>query len=93
MNKSNESTIVYKQRLGIYEVPLHRTLKFSTNLNGVFRIYLVSKSNIMKDFVFEERVKKLEELNKDERIKMVWMWCKQNVITLNQFKQLISYCC
>jgi hypothetical protein len=42
----------------------------------------------MKDFVFEERVKKLEE-----RIKMVWMWCKQNVITLNQFKQLISYCC
>lgn len=53
---------------------------------------LVSNSNIMKDFVFEERVKKLEELNKDERIKMVWMWCKQNVITLNQFKQLISYC-
>jgi hypothetical protein len=47
----------------------------------------------MKDFVFEERVKKLEELNKDERIKMLWMWCKQNVITLNQFKQLISYCC
>ena len=53
----------------------------------------VSNSNIMKDFVFEERIKKLEELNKDERIKMVWMWCKQNVITLNQFKQLISYCC
>lgn len=69
-----------------------RNLKFSTNLNGVFRIYLVSNSNIMKDFVFEERVKKLEELNKDERIKMIWMWCKQNVITLNQFKQLISYC-
>lgn len=47
----------------------------------------------MKDFVFKERVKRLEELNKDERIKMVWMWCKQNVINLNQFKQLISYCC
>jgi hypothetical protein len=30
--------------LGIYEVPLHETLKFSTNLNRVFRIYLVSKS-------------------------------------------------
>lgn len=30
--------------LGIYEVPLHRTLNFSTNLNRVFRIYLVSKS-------------------------------------------------
>jgi len=29
----------------------------------------VSNSNIMKDFVFEERVKKLEELNKVERIK------------------------
>lgn len=56
-------------------------------------VVLVSNSNIMKDFVFEERVKKLEELNKDERIKMVWMWCKQNVITLNQFKQLVSYCC
>lgn len=56
-------------------------------------IHFVSNSNIMKDFVFEERVKKLEELNKVERIKMVWMWCKQNVITLNQFKQLISYCC
>lgn len=78
---------------GIYAVPLHRALKFNTNLNRVLHIYLVSNSNIMKDFVFEERIKKLEELNKDERIKMVWMWCKQNVITLNQFKQLISYCC
>ncbi len=47
----------------------------------------------MKDFVFEERINKLKELNKDERIKMVWMWSKQNVITLNQFKQLLSYCC
>ena len=70
-----------------------RTLKLNNNLNRVWLIYLVSNSNIMKDFDFEERVKKLEELNKDERIKMVWMWCKQNVITLNQFKQLISYCC
>jgi len=79
--------------MGIYAVPDSETLKFSINLNRVLRIYLVSNSNIMKDFVFEERVKKLEELNKDERIKMVWMWCKQNVITLNQFKQLIGYCC
>jgi len=30
--------------LGIYAVPLHLTLKFSTNLNGVLHIYLVSKS-------------------------------------------------
>lgn len=45
----------------------------------------------MKDFLFEERVKKLEELNKDERVKMVWMWCKQNVITFSEFKQLINY--
>jgi len=44
----------------------------------------------MKDFVLEERIKKLEGLNKDECVKMVWMWSKQNVITLNQFKQLLS---
>ena len=61
-----------------------QTLKLNNNLNKVWLIYLDSNSNIMKDFVFEERLKKLEELNnKDERIKMVWMWCKQNVITLN----------
>ena len=83
----------YLLTVGYIRSTLTRNFKFSTNLNRVFRIYLVSNSNIMKDFVFEERVKKLEELNKDERIKMVWMWCKQNVITLNQFKQLISYCC
>ncbi len=46
----------------------------------------------MKDFVFEERIKKLENLSKDECVKLIWMWSKQNLITLNQFKQLLTYC-
>ena len=39
--------------MGIYEVPLHRTLKFSTNLNRVFRIYLV----IQRLFNMEKEIK------------------------------------
>jgi hypothetical protein len=46
----------------------------------------------MKDFIFEDRIKKLEHLNRDERIKMIWMWCKQNIITLKQFKELLEHC-
>lgn len=45
----------------------------------------------MKDFTLEERIKKLNELDNNERIKMIWMWCKQNAISYNQFKQLIEF--
>jgi hypothetical protein len=36
--------------MGIYEVPYHRTLKFSINLNRVFHIYLVSKRLIYVNY-------------------------------------------
>ena len=39
--------------MGIYEVPLHETLKFNTNLNRVFRIYLV----IQRLFNMEKEIK------------------------------------
>jgi len=45
----------------------------------------------MKCFVLEERINKFEALNKQERIEMIWMWCIQGVITLSQFKKLISF--
>ena len=42
----------------------------------------------MKDFKFEDRKTQVESLNRDEAIKIVYMWCKQNQITFKQFIQL-----
>ena len=30
--------------------------------------------------------------SKEERIKMIWMWIRQDVVDLQTFKQLLSYC-
>lgn len=68
-------------------------LKFNTNLNRVFRIYLVSNSNIMKDFKLEDCKIKLQPLDEDDKLKMIYQWVKQEYITLAQFKMLVSYCC
>lgn len=47
----------------------------------------------MKDYKLEDCIKKLEEIYlHTERAKMIYMWVKQNHITLSQFKELIEYC-
>lgn len=47
----------------------------------------------MKDFKLEDCIKKLETLEKSDRIGMLWQWTKQGNINLTQFRTLISYCC
>jgi hypothetical protein len=48
--------------LGIYEVPLHRTLKISVNLNRVFHIYLVSSSYYYENI--ETKNRKMAQLRR-----------------------------
>ena len=81
------------KRLGIYAVPEVEILKFSINLNRVLHIYLVSNNNIMKDFKLEDCKIKLQPLDEDDKLKMIYQWVKQEYITLAQFKMLVSYCC
>lgn len=47
----------------------------------------------MQDFELKKRVEKLDKLNKEDCIKMIWMWSKQVVITLKQFRHLLAYYC
>lgn len=45
----------------------------------------------MKNFNFEDKVKKLYSIDsKEEKVKLVWMWIKQNQISVQQFQQLID---
>lgn len=46
----------------------------------------------MKDFKLEDCVKKLESLEKSDRIVVLWQWTKQGHISLTQFKKLLTYC-
>lgn len=46
----------------------------------------------IKDFKNKDCINTLEKLEIDDRIKLVWQWTKQNVISLSQFKILITYC-
>jgi hypothetical protein len=47
----------------------------------------------MKDFKLEDCIKKLETLEKSDRVNMLWQWTKQGNINLTQFRTLLSYCC
>ena len=38
----------------------------------------------------EERRKKFNNKSSDECYNLLWQWCKQNVITLNEFKILLK---
>lgn len=46
----------------------------------------------MKDFKLENFKIKLLPLDEDDKLKMIYMWVKQEYITLAQFKMLVSYC-
>lgn len=46
----------------------------------------------MEDFKLRDYIEKLKSLDEDDKLKMVYQWVKQNVINLEQFKKLISYC-
>jgi hypothetical protein len=46
-----------------------------------------------KDFKLEDCIKKLETLEKSDRVGMLWQWTKQGNINLTQFRTLLSYCC
>jgi hypothetical protein len=70
-----------------------QNLKININLNRQLHILLVSNSNIMKDFKLEDCIKKLETLEKSDRVNMLWQWTKQGNINLTQFRTLLSYCC
>lgn len=45
----------------------------------------------MKDFKLEDYIKKLESLDKDDSVRMIWQWMKQGDINLKQFKILVKY--
>lgn len=45
----------------------------------------------MKDFKLEYYIKKLESLDKDDSVRMIWQWMKQGDINLKQFKILVKY--
>ena len=47
----------------------------------------------MKDFKLEDCKTKLQPLDEDDKLKMIYQWVKQEYITLAQFKMLVSYCC
>lgn len=44
----------------------------------------------MEDFDLKDKIKKLESLDKDQRLRLIWMWSKQNNIDFKQFKKLIN---
>ena len=44
----------------------------------------------MDKYKIEDYKNRLEK-NKGYRLKMIYMWVKQDVITLSEFKELISY--
>jgi hypothetical protein len=46
----------------------------------------------MKDFKLEDCIKKLDTLEKSDKIGMLWQWTKQGNIDFKQFKTLLDYC-
>lgn len=46
----------------------------------------------MKDFKLEDCIKKLERLEKSDRIGILYQWTKQEHINLGEFKELLTYC-
>ena len=44
-------------------------------------------------FKLEDCKTKLQPLDEDDKLKMIYQWVKQEHITLSQFKMLVSYCC
>jgi len=45
----------------------------------------------MKDFKIMECIEKLEPLEKEKRIAIVWQWIKEGYVNLKQFKALLDY--
>lgn len=46
----------------------------------------------MNDFKLKDCISKIENLNNEERIKIIWGWIKQGHINLSQFKILVNFC-
>ena len=46
----------------------------------------------MEDFKLKECINKINNIQKEERINMLWQWCRQGNINLKQFKVLLNYC-
>ncbi len=46
----------------------------------------------MKDFKLEDCKIKLQPLDEDDKLKLIYEWVKTNYITLNQFKMLVDCC-
>lgn len=44
----------------------------------------------MKDFDFENKRDRFEQLYGDEQLKLLYMWVKQGVLSLREFKKLLS---
>lgn len=58
-------------------------------------MYLNFKDNIMIDmFKFRKYTDRLDYENNQEGncTKLIYMWVKQDIISLNEFKELIKYC-
>ncbi len=47
----------------------------------------------MIDYKVEDCKDKLSKLSKEEALRVIYGWVKQEFISLRQFKELISYCC
>lgn len=44
----------------------------------------------MKDFKLEDCIDKLQLLDEDDKLKMIYQWVKQEHISLAQFRKLIT---
>jgi hypothetical protein len=44
----------------------------------------------MKNYFLEDKLKKLENLKKDDILKMLYQWIKQDNISLSEFKIIIN---
>lgn len=52
----------------------------------------VSRSNFMVDYKIEDCKDKLSKLSKEECLRLIYTWVKQDYINLKQFKVLVVYC-
>ena len=48
---------------------------------------------MLSDFDYNEKIKKIQNKdNEQEKLKLLYMWIKQEHITFNDFEALLFYC-
>ncbi len=60
---------------------------------GNYIYCLLATLSFMIDYKVEDCKDKLSKLSKEEALRVIYGWVKQEFISLRQFKELISYCC